>query len=290
MRAIIKKIYGLIPFKKQIFILLKKFWSPRPSIYQHLHFKGVIKVPLKDGNDFKIRHYGYQVENDIFWSGLAGKWEKFSIETWTTLSKNSEVIFDVGANTGIYSLVAKTVNKNARVYAFEPVRRVYEKLLFNNKINNYDINCINKAASNQTGYAELFDTNEEHEYSASLNNNSGLINAQNVTKIETVTLDNFIKANGIKHPDLIKIDVETFEPEVLEGFSETLRVSRPTLIIEILTDDIGKRVTELTGGLGYLYFNIDEASGLKKVERLTRGTHMNFLICTEKVAQGLQIV
>ena len=36
--------------------------------YQHLHFIGPIKVPVTDRASFMINHYGYQVENDLFWA------------------------------------------------------------------------------------------------------------------------------------------------------------------------------------------------------------------------------
>ena len=71
-----------------------------------------------------MRHYGFQLENEIFWSGLTNGWEKISTRLWIELSKNSKVIFDIGANTGIYSLVSKSINPTSQVFAFEPVKRV----------------------------------------------------------------------------------------------------------------------------------------------------------------------
>jgi tRNA1(Val) A37 N6-methylase TrmN6 len=39
---------------------------------------------------------------------------------WIKLCRQSETILDVGANTGVYALVAGAVNKKAKIFAFEP--------------------------------------------------------------------------------------------------------------------------------------------------------------------------
>ena len=83
-------------------------------------------------------------------------------------------------------------------------------------------------------------------------------------EIETITLNKFIKDNNIPRIDLMKIDVETHEPETLEGFSDYLSIFRPAMLIEILNNEIGARVEKLVNGLGYLYFNIDENNGIQQ--------------------------
>src|SRR5688572_12744065 len=105
MKRIFKLIYSSIPFKKEIFSFLKIFSLPE-RIYRHLHFKGTIRLKIDDKSSFKMQHYGYQVENDLFWSGLTGGWEKTSLSLWIKLCETNHTIFDIGANTGIYSLIA----------------------------------------------------------------------------------------------------------------------------------------------------------------------------------------
>jgi hypothetical protein len=72
-KNITKCIYNAVPFKKQLFSLLKLL-KPSQSLYQHLHFRDWIWVQV-ESSGFKIYHYGYQVENDLFWSGINGNWE-----------------------------------------------------------------------------------------------------------------------------------------------------------------------------------------------------------------------
>ena len=162
LKSILKSIYRAIPFKHQIYVLVRSIWRPPQRVYQHLHFVGTMKVKVDNQHSFRMRHYGYQLENEIFWNGIMNGWGKNSLRIWKKLVAQSDVIVDVGANTGVYALLAKTINPGADVYAFDPVDRVFEKLLHNVSLNNYDITCIKKAASNSSGYARIYDTNSEH--------------------------------------------------------------------------------------------------------------------------------
>ncbi len=128
MKKFLKQVYRFLPFKKHFFLFMKQFGIPNHNIYQHLHFVDNIKVEASETKNFKIRHYGFQLENEIFWNGLFSGWEKVSISIWAELCKSSSVIFDIGANTGVYALLAKTINPNSKVFAFEPAKLNYSFL------------------------------------------------------------------------------------------------------------------------------------------------------------------
>ena len=214
MKKILKSIYSFIPFKKNIFQVIRIFPVPA-SVYRHLYFKGVFKVKFND-HQFLFEHYGFQIENEIFWSGLINGWEKISMQLWIDLCKNSDTIIDIGANTCVYSRVAKSINPEAAVYGFEPVKRVYEKFHKNCILNNFDIKCLEYAASNFDGEAVIFDSVAEHVYSVTVNKNTAPNTETIETIIKTKKLSTFINENKITKIDLIKIDVETHEPEVLQ--------------------------------------------------------------------------
>lgn len=290
MKKYFKKIYDHIPFKKELFTLLKRVWKPKPAVYKHLHFKGVITVPVTENKSFKMNHYGFQVENDIFWSGLTGEWEKVSLGIWIRLCKDADVVFDIGANTGVYSLIAKALKKNTSVYALEPVKRVYEKLLENNRLNDFGIHCLPFAASNYKGKAVIYDTDHNHTYSVTVNKN---LNPETkgtlITEIDTTTLDDLIEEQKITKIDLMKIDVETHEAEVLEGFARHIRLFKPTMLIEILNNEVGTNVQKLVEGMDYLYFNINEEGGIRRVDKITQSDYFNYLLCSEEVAKKLEL-
>jgi FkbM family methyltransferase len=281
MRKLIKDLYELILFKKYLFLLLRKF-KPSPSIYQHLHFKDWINVNIGK-SFFKIYHYGYQIENDLFWSGINGNWEKQSLSLWAELCKHSEVILDIGANTGVYSLVAGSVNSKAKVFAFEPSREVSIKLCKNVDANPFNIQVVKKALSNKKGAASFYDKSG-HNYTGSLNENSGSNTI--AYEVETETLDNFIEEYGLT-VDLIKIDVEKHEPEVLEGFKKYISVQQPTILIEILEEEMARKIQPILKDIPYLYFNLNEDGHIKKVSTLTKSDDYNFLICREEIAKNI---
>lgn len=291
MKKIIKNIYKIIPFKKEIFSAVKKIWKPEKSVYQHLHFNGTIKVDVNETKSFKIKHYGYQVENELFWAGIDGGFEKESIKLWIKLCSKANTIVDIGANTGVYSLIAKALKPEATVYALEPVKRVFDKLIENVHLNNYDIISIEKAASNFNGTATIYDVDSEHTYSVTVNKNFFPKDQKVIeTQIETITMDSFIEEYKIENIDLIKIDVETHEPEVLEGYKKYLAIHKPTMLVEILSKEIGAQVTALVDGLGYLYFNIDERGGIRQESQINKSDYFNYLLCNEEVAKELGLI
>jgi|SRR5688572_25219237 len=292
MKQFLAKAYRIVPFKKQVFGFIRLFWTPPHSVYKHLHFTGIIKIKADNGSSFYMKHYGMEIENDFFWKGLTGGWEKISMKYWMQLCRNAKVILDIGANTGVYSLTAKAVNPSAKVYAFEPLKQMFRKLILNNELNKYNIACIEKAASDKNGKAIIYETGTDHVAAASLNAETrqyGDLNTE--TEIEAITLDTFIQTNSIGKIDLIKIDVETHEPNVLEGYKQYLPIHRPDFLIEVLNDGVADKLQQLFNGLEYYYFNIDDKQGtIKKTDTIKKSDYFNYLVCTKESAQQLKLI
>jgi len=279
----------VIPWKKQIFSLVKRVYVPSHTLFQHLHFHGIFQVQVED-KFFKLQHYGYQIENEIFWQGLKSGWEKVSLQLWTKLCKTHHCILDIGANTGVYALIAKTVHPEAKVFAFEPVQRVFEKLQRNIYLNQFDIKAYEKAVSNEDGAAIIYDQLTEHIYSVTVNKNLSANQQVREVTIQTVTLASFIEKEKLDFVDLIKIDVETHEPEVLEGMGEYLTKFKPTLLIEILTEEVAKRVEDIVKNCEYLYFDIDEKGLPKQTFHIGKSSYYNYLLCSKETALSLSLI
>ena len=292
MKKIVKRILSALPFKKQVFSILKSIWVPPHTIYKHLYFTGIFRVKVNENIFFNIRHYGKEIENDIFWNGLTEGWEKRTMKLWIELCRPAKVIFDIGANTGIYALCAKSLNKETRVFAFEPLKQMFKKLKDNNNLNEFDIVCIEKALSNNTGKAIIYETGTDHVAAASLNFENKAYASLNIeTEISTITLDDFIEENKIESVDLIKLDVETFEPQVIEGFKKYLPILKPAFLIEVLTDEVGAKLQYMFDGLGYIYFNINDGNDtIRRVDKITKSDYFNYLFCSEKKAKELQLI
>ncbi len=287
-KSILKKFYDLLPFKKQVFQIIKLF-NPEHELYKHLYFVDWIRVEIESSKSFLIRHYGFQVENELFWKGVLGH-EGVSMKQWIELSRNAKVVFDIGANTGIYGLVTQTLNPSAKIFAFEPVARVFQKLRLNIEKNNFPIYPVEKAASNFNGSASIYDLPSEHIYSVTVGKDlSGSKDSKKV-EISTLRLDTFIKENNITNIDLMKIDVETHEPEVLEGMGVFLRQFMPTLLIEILNEEVAEKVNTVLDGMNYLFFNIDELAGIRQTAKIEKSDYYNYLVCSPEVAKNLKLI
>lgn len=286
LRQLAKEAFEHIPLKQPVFELLRRTVKVPEPVYRHFLFKGIFTTKV-NGRSFRMRHHGYLVENKIFWSGVTGDFEGVSLSLWAKLCAGANTILDIGANTGLFSLVAKTVNLDARVYAFEPIERVSERLRENCELNGYDVTCVPLALSNRDGEAVVYDLRSEHVYSITVGKN---LNAPGVEVIErpirTATLDSYIDAHGLSPIDLVKIDVEGQEPEVLEGFRKHL-AAKPTMIVEVIFPEAGKRVEELVAPYGYLYFDIDEKKGPRRTPHIERGSGSNYLLCSEQTAREL---
>lgn len=292
MKRILKKAYLFIPFKKQIYLLLKNIFKLPQSVYQHLYFRGFFKVKVNDGNVFKMFHTGQIEENEIFWNGLKNGWEKKSLQLWEKLAKNCSTIIDVGANTGLYGLVAQTVNPLAKVYCFEPLPLVFGYLQKNIQRNNFPIKAEQLALSNYTGTASVYlKKGESFAYSVTVNKNTLGSAACDELTIQTTTMSAYIQKHNIRQVDLMKIDVEGHEPEVLEGMGNYLQVFLPNIIIEVLTEEVAIELNKLFDKMDYLYFNIDDKNNaIRQTEKIEKSDFWNYLICNKKTALKLGII
>jgi len=271
------------PFKKMICHALRWLSIPHNKFYKDINFEGKFNVGF-DKKNFFLFHFGDTISKHTFWNGLFKTWENDTGWIWKELCENSNIIFDIGANTGIYSLVAKTINKEAKVFAFEPSTNTFKQLQKNNQINNYDITCEKIALSNKSENQIFYDTPHKNQTSASLSPEklknfkgySGDILEYNVAGLK---LDDYINQNKIKTIDLIKIDVEMYEPEVIEGFKVYLEKFKPIIIIEVLDTSVAKKLNSLFNLKDYLIFHFCGFKQVKQIEKFSpKLPFYNFII------------
>lgn len=162
--------------------------------------------------------------NDLGWYMSAElNTKKFFIDN---IKPNFNII-DAGAQIGMYSVLFSKLANEGTVYAFEPtdtISLLNDNIVFN-KCHNIKLNKI--ALSNKDG--KYTDTVYK-------------IWSQNIVEtkeFEFVTIDTFAKNNNLKI-DLIKIDVDSYDYEVLQGCKEVLINQEPIVMVE-LNHALGKR-------------------------------------------------
>jgi hypothetical protein len=131
------------------------------------------------------------------------------------------------------------------------------------------------AVSNFVGTAQMHVPFEDLPTSASLNTDGFRGFSGTLVEVPVTTVDAVM---GDKPVDLAKIDVEGFEPQVLEGMRMTLRRFRPALFIECLPDGPYREVEEILKNLGYQIYLLSH-NGPIQVEQVIprRIYHENFL-------------
>ncbi len=265
----IVKVYGLLPFQKQICHFLRATGIPSDSFYKDLQFKGEFLVSMDDEHSFSMIHHKSTIENETFWKGPFNSWETHTGWIWQQLCPISNNVLDIGANTGIYSLVAKSLNPNATIVAFEPTVRTFKKLKANVELNEWDIKVEQLAVSNKNEKQTLYDTPEENQTSASLSAKKlkdfelytgGIVEYD----VESTRLDDYLKQHGINEVDLIKLDIEMHEGEAIEGLGELLYSLRPVVVIEVLSDEVANKLNSMINS----DFEIFHLEGHQKVKRV----------------------
>lgn len=270
----LKKIYKFIPGKKLLSCLIRYIFVPK-NIHKYLRFWGWFTFDLEI-HKAKMFNYCSDIESQIFWYGIKNGFEKNELKEWIKYVKTSKVIFDIGANTGVYSLVAKILNTNSKIYAFEPVPRIHKKMRRNFDKNNIEVRCEYYAISNKTATAILYDPMGENVTSVAVNKNlTGRDSGFEKLEINTITIDEYCDLNNIKKIDLIKIDVESHEPEVLEGYKK-INLHKPVILCEVWNREIGEKIEKyvLTSHYDYFLLNGDK---IEKVKDLKLDRFANYL-------------
>lgn len=281
MKKILRHIYYILPFKIELFSLIKTFWIPR--FYSYLNVKGEFVLKPNQGDEFKVSiNYFQYLEKEFFWNGFNSNWEKISLRVWARACKESNIIVDIGANSGIYSLLAKSINRKSQVFSFEPVDENFRSLKKNVEINNFNININKIAVSNLIGEGEMFVLPNEANYMTSLNLDRNITNKRVRRDIvKTERFDNFIIKNNIQNIDLVKIDVEEHEAEVFEGFGHYLSEFKPKILVEVIGEKNAFTINSFAQKENYFVYRIDEKSIPEKVDKIVPNNHHNYFLSPE---------
>ena len=134
--------------------------------------------------------------------------------------KKDMTVFDIGANIGLYTKIfAEKVKEKGHVFAFEPSHE--SALKINDLRTTYPWITIIESVIGDEDKDVMFEINEKNPTSV-VNKVASNPNNNNVKK-EMITIDSICKKYKI--PNLIKIDVEGFELNVLNGAKNTLKNS-----------------------------------------------------------------
>jgi FkbM family methyltransferase len=161
-------------------------------------------------------------------------WLEISVqEALRRLLGPGDVLFDVGANIGFFSLVgSRLVGSEGRVVAFEPVAENVAAIHANAELNGLANITVMECAAGATRGRERLLRVEDLSWShlESRGPHPGTIDS---VEVDVVPIDELVRSGELPPPTAVKIDVEGSEIDVLEGMAETIERHRPAIVCEL---------------------------------------------------------
>ncbi|MCA9361422.1 FkbM family methyltransferase [Candidatus Kaiserbacteria bacterium] len=296
LRTVTKKLFIPLSFLLRpapVQHFLRKIGVSLPYfLAKQLNYKGVVDFTL-DGKSLYMQSHNTPIEMTIFWKGLFNGREGAELRVWHQLSQKFSYIYDVGANNGIYSLVAST-NQTAKIFAFEPVPVVNEMLKENIALNKLtSITVQPEVVSDNNGRVTLFVPKTGWVDVASVNKDFATkhLRTEAMSEIEcdSLTMDSHTETH-LKDGEvvLMKIDVEGAEPKVLAGMKNLLSSNRVVGLIEILNQEAYDDFYNFMPSSYSIYGVIAVAPYLKSVNNFVPGIK-NYIFVPQNQIEKLEI-
>lgn len=195
-------------------------------------------VTNKYGRTYEIN------ESDGFWikSLSSGIFQVNNLRKLHELKPNARTILDIGANIGSNTIEYSTWAK--QVYSFEPTPELFAQLVKNislNKTNPDTVRWCDTVSMNSvatiTPIQKAVGDKLSSVFMKTHNNNKGKNYVTNNKtngdiEVEVITIDSM----NFTEVDIMKIDVEGYEPFVLQGAEQTILRDRPVIQTEISPD------------------------------------------------------
>jgi len=198
-----------------------------------------------------------EIAKELYWGGGSRpkQSDAFAVELMGALSRDSDVLLDIGAYTGLFSFVATAVNPSIEVHAFEIVSDAAELLRENVKRNDVedrvivhlegigapDTSMVVPSGSGGSAIPSF--------YSSRLHFDDGVL-------VSFRPLDSLIPLLPEGSRVLVKVDVEGTEVDVFRHGQELLGRFRPTILCEVLPDADGHELSALLDPIGYRFYRV----------------------------------
>jgi FkbM family methyltransferase len=230
------------------------------------------------GVSFALYSAGDDGIADLLYYAPAEYGEYLDLKVFLDLARRATTILDIGAHTGLYSILAAKACPTGRVLAFEPYAVNADRLRQNlalNRVMNVDVlEVVVGAQDGRTAFAVPEHPRICDVASADLDFTQR--HYRRWLSYKSVTLpmrstDAVVSESRFPRVDLLKVDVENHELEVLRGAARTIARFRPVILVESFSTDERRRFfhRELAP-LGYRSYQasphgLREAPGLEPV-------------------------
>lgn len=255
---------------------------------------GRVDIRLRSGAVLYLESDGYDsIASRLYWYGLDG-FESESLRVFQQLLPQVHTVMDVGANIGLYALIAAIEDESRLVFAFEPVPEVFSHLQRNITANHLqNVQPFQSAVCERDGDVAIYVPPTDFHLPVSASIDRDFQAETRTIIVEGITLDSFVDQHVITGVGLLKIDTESTEHLVLQGASSLLQRDRPMIICEVLPGRQGELLQRQLAEHNYRVFQIS-AHGVTPQESITGGETIhdrNFLFLPfEKIENALAVL
>jgi len=156
-----------------------------------------------------------------------GRLEAPLLDRFVALLKPNAVVWDIGANVGLYTLAA--ARRVSQVVAFEPLSRNVTALRRHLQLNHvHNVQVVEAAVGSHDGMAYLAEGDSPSE---------AHIAPHGTIRVQAVSLDRWMATTGAPRPDVVKIDVEGAEMHVLSGATRSF-AHAPAIVLAVHGDSV----------------------------------------------------
>jgi FkbM family methyltransferase len=155
-----------------------------------------------------------------------------SLELLELLSPSPKVIYDIGANVGTWTRLAKAIHPAARVDGFEPLAAHHGPFTRDTSgLADVHLHHTALGAAPATLEMNVTDLSDASSFLAMNPAASAELNIKSLRResVQVARLDDYARERKLPLPDLLKLDVQGYELEVLRGAPECLRHARHVL-------------------------------------------------------------
>jgi len=212
-------------------------------------YRKPLNLDLKNGGSIRIKEFmSLYIYKEIF---VDGCYDNLPIKS------NKPLVIEIGANTGLFVLRAKSIYPDAEIISFEPYPPNYNALLETIEINNIEnIKPINKAVAGESGKLKLYVHPKNIGGHSIFSKNAG----DNYVEVETTTIKSILSDYNISVCDVLKLDCEGAEYPILRSFTKEIANKVRNIIYEPTYGQYS--VEELNLYLKELGYNISSQNGL----------------------------
>ena len=192
------------------------------------------KKPVDIGNGLKM-YFDYtnpRLSHIVYDDDIE---EGKSKQAFLDLIDDGDIVIDVGANIGEYSLIAaQKVKEHGKVISIEPLKETAQTLTKHFQLNNFtNYEVITKVIGNETKKVNL--------YKQMAGGTMGFVDStligrkfEKTDEVEMTTIDEILSTRNIENVKVMKIDIEGYEFELLKGAKNSLKNKKITnMIIEV---------------------------------------------------------